>query len=324
MKRQISLLSSIAMGGLLILNNSVDVNAAPSLNPYNGVEAETNFGQSGTKVVTDGDVKAVSSIDSGDYFIVKDVNFSKGVSQFKVNAKADSASLLEIREGGADGDVIAKMKIGATKGEYKEFAIDSSVKLDGKKTIAFVGKMGSFAIDKWSAVEASSEDEAKTEFPVDSETGKTGEGDFVSPYDVIKTEEVSKDSKGIEQQDNKDTKVLTSLEKDDYYVVHNLTFDKGVAAFNISLKSDEPSALEIRADGVEGTVLGKVKVTSTDGEYKTVTVKAEENDITGTHAVVFVGKAGNVSIESWKALHAPGAKTDDKSKTPDKDTQGES
>ena len=103
MKRQMTVLSSIALGGLLVLNNSVDVNAAPALNPYNGVEAEVNFGQSGTKVVTDGDVKAVSSIDSGDYFIVKDVNFSKGVSKFKVNAKADSASLIEIRDGGADG-----------------------------------------------------------------------------------------------------------------------------------------------------------------------------------------------------------------------------
>ena len=57
------------------------------------------------------------------------------------------------------------------------------------------------------------------------------------------------------------------------------------------------------------------------------TVKAEENEIEGTHAVVFVGKAGNVSIESWKALHAPGAKSNDKDKskteTPDKDTTGD-
>ncbi|MCR4997301.1 MAG: carbohydrate-binding protein, partial [Butyrivibrio sp.] len=256
MKRQMTVLSSIALGGLMVLNNSVDVNAAPALNPYNGVEAEVNFGQSGTKVVTDGDVKAVSSIDSGDYFIVKDVNFSKGVSKFKVNAKADSASLIEIRDGGADGDVIANIKIGATKGEYKEFVIDSSVKIDGKKTIAFVGKMGSVAIDKWSAVEASDDvNEDAAEFPADPETGKTGEGDFVSPYDGITTEEIAKESKGVEQEDYKDKKVLTSLEQDDYYVVHNLKFDKGIAAFTASIKADEPSVVEVRADGVEGTLL---------------------------------------------------------------------
>ena len=38
MKRQMTVLSSIALGGLLVLNNSVDVNAAPALNPYNGVK----------------------------------------------------------------------------------------------------------------------------------------------------------------------------------------------------------------------------------------------------------------------------------------------
>ena len=328
MKRQMTVLSSIALGGLLVLNNSVDVNAAPALNPYNGVEAEVNFGQSGTKVVSDGDVKAVSSIDSGDYFIVKDVNFSKGVSKFKVNAKADSASLIEIRDGGADGDVIANIKIGATKGEYKEFVIDSSVKIDGKKTIAFVGKMGSVAIDKWSAVEASDDAEKEaTEFPADPETGKTGEGDIVSPYDGITTEQIAKESKGVEQEDYKDKKVLTSLEQDDYYVVHNLKFDKGIAAFTASIKADEPSVVEVRADGVEGTLLAKIRVTGTDGEYKTFTAKAEEDvkEFNGTHAVVFVGKVGKVSIENWKAMHAPNAKTiDDKDGigTPDNGNNG--
>ena len=54
MKRQMTVLSSIAMGGLLVLNNSVDVNAAPALNPYNG-KYQGQKGATGSRVFMDKD-----------------------------------------------------------------------------------------------------------------------------------------------------------------------------------------------------------------------------------------------------------------------------
>jgi len=342
MKKQISLLSSVALGGLLVLNSTVDVNAAPSLNPYNGLESEVNFGQSGTEVVTDKGVKAVSGIESGDYFVVKDVNFSKGVSQFKVKAKADKASVVEIREGGADGDVIANIKLNSTNGEYKEFVAKSTVNLDGKKSIAFVGKMGSCAIDNWTAVEASedsaanaSTEEKKTdnkteeakETSTDSSSEKTGPGPMIDPYESVPTAFVSTDSKGVEQEEYNGTKVVTSLEEGDSYVVHNVKFDKGVATLNISAKSDKAAAIEIRDGSVDGKVLGNVKINNTEGEYKSYIAKME--NIEGTHALVFVGKMGSVSIEKWNAMCPPNYKpgkedTKEEEKTENKDDVKES
>ena len=321
MKRQISILSTVALSGLMVLNNTVDINAAPSLNPYSGVEAETNFGQSGTEVVTDNGVKAVSSIESGDYFIVKDVNFSKGVSQFKVKAKADKASLLEIREGGVDGDVIANLKIGATKGEFKEFTVSTSSNIDGKATIAFVGKMGSFAIDNWTAVESkdsSANDDKKTEetkgFEVDPSTGKTGPGPFIDPYEPVSTVFVSTDSKGVEQEEYNGDKVVTSLGQGDCFVVHNVKLDKGIVALTVSAKADKAALLEIRDGAVDGDVIGSIKIDDTKGEYKSYTTKIEES-IEGTHAIVFTTKTGEVSIEKWKAMCAPNAKAKDDNNT---------
>ena len=322
MKRQISILSTVALSGLMVLNNTVDINAAPSLNPYSGVEAETNFGQSGTEVVTDNGFKAVSSIESGDYFIVKDVNFSKGVSQFKVKAKADKASLLEIREGGVDGDVIANLKIGATKGEFKEFTVSTTSNIDGKATIAFVGKMGSFAIDNWTAVESkdssAKDDDKKTEetkgFEVDPSTGKTGPGPFIDPYEPVSTVFVSTDSKGVEQEEYNGDKVVTSLGQGDCFVVHNVKLDKGIVALTVSVKADKAALLEIRDGAVDGDVIGSIKIDDTKGEYKSYTTKIEES-IEGTHAIVFTTKTGEVSIEKWKAMCAPGAKTKDDNNT---------
>ena len=330
MKRRISMLSTLALGGVMVLNNAVDVNAAPALNPYNGVEAEVNFGQKGIEIVEDNGGKVASSIEAGDYFIVKDVNFAKGVSQFKVKAKADKASWVEIREGGVDGDVIAQLRIGSTDGEYKEIVTASTKNLDGKTNIAFVGKVGSCSIDKWSVTEASDKaddkkDDSKKEDNNASNTGsssktttgvtddraseKTGPGPWVNPYEDVLVGRSFSNFKGIEIKEIDGTNVITSLEENDSFVVNNIDLKEGIAALNVSIKADKDSTLEIRDGSVDGKVLGMIKVKPTNGEYKSFITKME--NIEGVHAFVFVGKGGDISINKWNAMSAPKKKTED-------------
>ncbi|MBO4457456.1 MAG: carbohydrate-binding protein [Butyrivibrio sp.] len=338
MKRRISILSSLALGGIMVLNNAVDVNAAPMLNPYNGLEAEVNFGQSGTKVIDDNGGQVVSSIEAGDYFIVKDVNFSKGVSQFKVKAKADKASWVEIREGGIDGEVIAQVRVSDTEGEYKEIVTASSKNLEGKTSIAFIGKVGSCSIDKWAVTEY--EDKADTSkdskdnnkdnkekkdndsastgstksndsnglSDADKAAGKTGPGPMIDPYEEVSTNISFGKTSGTETVDYNDKKVISSLEADDYFVVDNVDFKSGVITFNTYIKADKDSTVEIREGGPEGELIGMIKVKPTNGEYKSFISNVK--NLEGIHAIAFVGKTGDVSIEKWNAMSAPKKKTD--------------
>ena len=133
---------------------ALTVEAAPAFNPYKTIQAEAKFGDSGVEVITEASgAKVVSSIDKGDYFFVKDVNFSEGLSKIAFSAKAEGPAVIEVRKGGADGEVLGNIRLSNTNGEYKDFSA-AMKNVEGKDTIAFVGAGGSVSIDYWSAVAA--------------------------------------------------------------------------------------------------------------------------------------------------------------------------
>ena len=98
-KRKLSVALSVFLATGL-LSPGLTVAAAPSINPYGTVEAELDFERNIKDVFTDEDAGAtVVSLGSGNYFTVKSVNFSQGVSKIGITAKADSAFIkMEKRE----------------------------------------------------------------------------------------------------------------------------------------------------------------------------------------------------------------------------------
>ena len=99
MKRNLSVALSVFLATGL-LSPALPVQAAPSINPYGTVQAEIEFERNVKEVFTDEDAGAtVVSLGSGNYFSVKSVNFSQGVSKIGITAKADSAGLIIIHKG---------------------------------------------------------------------------------------------------------------------------------------------------------------------------------------------------------------------------------
>lgn len=128
--------------------NGVPMN--PSVDPYNGVEAETMFTQAGIGVKGNSNGQAwVTNIDNGDYTKVKGVNFSKGVSSITATVQSNGNGSIEVREGSPSGNVLGTINVSSTGGSYKDFT--GNVKsVTGSKDICFVFK-GNFSFDRWKA-----------------------------------------------------------------------------------------------------------------------------------------------------------------------------
>ena len=128
--------------------NGVSMN--PSVDPYNGVEAETMFTQAGIGVKGNSNGQAwVTNIDNGDYTKVKGVNFSKGVSSITATVQSNGNGSIEVREGSPSGNVLGTINVSSTGGSYKDFT--GNVKsVTGSKDICFVFK-GNFSFDRWKA-----------------------------------------------------------------------------------------------------------------------------------------------------------------------------
>lgn len=141
------------------------------VDPYQTVQAETIFTQSGIKVTGDGTGKAyVTDIGNGDFTKVKGVNFSKGLSEITVKVKSSSGGTIEVRDGGPSGTLLGSISATGTNGSYKDFTGKMS-SVSGVKNICFVFK-GNFEFDSWTAGNSgSSEKEQPVTTPV--ETGDT-------------------------------------------------------------------------------------------------------------------------------------------------------
>ena len=109
-KRKLSVaLSVLLASGMLAPMNVV---AAPHISPYGVVEAEFDFDRDVADEFTEDDgVTTAVSLETGNYFTVKDIEFSKGVSQIGVKLKADAPGVIVIKKDGKDGETIGNIKI---------------------------------------------------------------------------------------------------------------------------------------------------------------------------------------------------------------------
>lgn len=118
------------------------------VNPYETVQAETIFNQGGINVAGSGDTY-VTDIQTGDFTSVKGVNFSKGVTNITAKVRSGGTGAIEIRVGSATGNMIGKINVSNTNGQFREFS-GTVNSVSGVQNVYFVYN-GSFEFDSWKA-----------------------------------------------------------------------------------------------------------------------------------------------------------------------------
>ncbi|MCR4996668.1 MAG: carbohydrate-binding protein, partial [Butyrivibrio sp.] len=333
MKKNLSVALSVFLATGL-LSPTLTVNAAPSINPYDTVQAEIEFERNVKEVFTDEDAGAtVVSLGSGNYFIVKSVNFSQGVSKIVIKAKADSAGLIVIHKDGEKGDVVGSIKLSGTDGEYREFS--TSVKdLDGADTIAFVQTMGTSLVDSWTAEPGETPDEPEIpdqpenpdqpeipdqpenpdqpevpeqpenpdqpEVPEQPENPDQPENPTaVNPYEKVEAETAAT----LENAKLVPNKQSVLINDGGYIVAKNVDLSKGVSGFKVLAKTSAPKVkLDVYVDGTD-TQLGSISVGTDMASESFVKISS---DLKGAHDVYFKANGGAVQIDAWQALEGQG------------------
>ena len=120
------------------------------LNPYRKVEAETIAWGYGLKTMprrghdTHATNQTVYDIDQDEFILIKGVDFGKGAKAFKASASVHlMGGSIELHLDSKSGPMIGKLKVGNTKGEYKE--LSTSVKnAKGVHDLYLVFKGGDF------------------------------------------------------------------------------------------------------------------------------------------------------------------------------------
>lgn len=303
MKRKVPVILSMLLAAG-IASPALTVNAAPSFNPYKTVQAEAKFGDSGVEITTEeSGAKVVSSIDKGDYFFVKDVNFSEGLSKITISAKTAGPAVIEVRKGGADGDVLGNIKLSNTNGEYKDFSA-AMKNVEGKDTIAFVGAAGTVSIDYWAA-EAAQATEPQPEEPTPEEP-KPENPVVTDPYSDFQAEAANVKEAATDATAGDAT--YTSIKANGYIAFKDVDLTKGISGVMLNAKSAAPNTtVDVRVDGVDGQSLGSVKIMSM-GAFKNSAVKIDST-LTGKHDLYLVVTNGVADIDSLKLL--PGKTTPD-------------
>ena len=120
------------------------------VNPYEAVQAETMFTQSGIGVQGNGDgVAWVNNISNGDYTKVKGVNFSNGLGSITVNVNSRGSGTVQVRENSPSGNLLGTINLSDTNGKNADFT-GTMKNVSGVKNICFVFN-GNFEFDYWKA-----------------------------------------------------------------------------------------------------------------------------------------------------------------------------
>ncbi len=300
MKKSISMLiCSLLVATSVASATSVTALAAPKLNPYSTVQAETNFGSEGVEktpeVYNDKKITVLNSVEAGDYWIVKDLDFSDGLSKISLTARADEASLIEVRKDSVDGETLGNIKINTTNGEFKTFT-GKMKNLEGLNTIVFVGVRGNASVDYWVAQKSETAVVVPDPDPVVTEE--------VDPYVTVEAENAVSRKFAAEITDN-GTTFLAIRADGGYAVAKNVNFYQGLAAIELSVKASKAAVLELRLDSYDGDVLASYKINPSDSFVQTYT-KADTS-VTGTHDIYYVATVSGTTVQfdSWKAIIAP-------------------
>jgi arabinoxylan arabinofuranohydrolase len=118
------------------------------VNPYETVQAETLFNQSGIRISGEGNTY-VTDIQNGDWTKVKGVNFNKGLGKITVRVRSGGNGSVTVRDGSPQGSVLGTVSFGNTGGSFREFS-GTMKTVSGVKNLCFVFA-GSFDFDSWTA-----------------------------------------------------------------------------------------------------------------------------------------------------------------------------
>ena len=257
-----------------------------TVNPYEKVEAEASAELKSAMVTPN---KQAVSIQKGGYAVAKSVDFSKGIKEFTVNAKASGANRLEARLDKADGDLIANFRVST---DAKDITVSAAKNITGTHDIYFVATMdGSLTFDSWKVTPSDGTEEPPVvEPPV---------GDAVNPYEKVEAEASAEFSNAMITPN----KQAVSIQKGGFAVAKNVDFSKGIKEFTVNAKASGANRLEARLDKADGDLIANFRV-STDA--KDITVTAAKN-VTGTHDIYFVATMdGSITFDSWKVTPSDG------------------
>ena len=258
----------------------------PRIEPYQDNEAESNFGTSGVEAVKDNKRTVLAEFSEGDYFIMKDVDFEKGLKSITIEACADSDGIIEVRKDSPTGEVLGSIAFFDTDDAYKPFEGEMA-NIEGMQKIVFVGKKGSCKIDKWRA------DPSNTDRPLPNP------GEPISPYGYVEAE-LDFPRENAEIIEDTWNKAVSINGEGGYFSVQKVKFKYGLSSIVIFAKADEPAAVEIREGAVDGELLGVIKLDKSEGEYEYYSTKAPNTE--GIHNLFFVCKVGSCRIDKWMAM----------------------
>ena len=262
------------------------------LNPYEKVEVEnTSRGLTGAMVTPS---KNAIMITDGGYILVQDIDFSEGLSGFKVQASGtgDSAKLNVYLD--SDPSPIGSVTVG--NDISKETSIEVSTSATGKHYLYFEAKGGAVTIDAWNAM--------KGQGTVTPPVEEPPVGDTVDPYTTVEAE-ASAEVKNAMVTPNKQSVVINA---DGYMVAKNVNFAQGISGIFVSAKAAQPkTTIAVYIDKVAGDPIGTITIGSM-GEFKEAGARLT-TDLTGTHDVYFVAKGGAATVDTWHAMKGQGTVT---------------
>ena len=299
--------ASLALGLMASSVTSLTAFAVPKISPYSTLEAEVTATKTGVDVATEGNVKYISGLESGDSFSTVPLEFTSGVVSLTANVRTYAPTMFEVRLDKADGEVISTFRVGNTNGAFKQVSA-SAKKVEGHHTLYFVGKIGKTDIDSWKALLPPGQQPVTPDpTPVVDPSNPTPADptilpDVVNPYSTVEGEN-SQEMKGAVAITVDNTR-CAMIRSNGYAAVKNVDFADGLAAFIVTAKASKLAVLEVRLDSPEGQVVSNVKLNA--GDFSTKTVKVASG-IEGKHDLYFVStlKGATVYLDSWKVMAPP-------------------
>ncbi|SHI69730.1 Cornifin (SPRR) family protein [Butyrivibrio fibrisolvens DSM 3071] len=302
MKRRAAILSIMLAAGVCA-TPAYTANAAPHIHPYNGVEAETNFGSSGVEVITEADGrKVVSSIEKDDYFTVKTCDFSSGLASITITAKCDGMGVIDVRKGDSTGESLGNIKLKNTNGEYQTFTATLKDLVGDNETITFVGAVGNVSIDNWIAT-PSITDPGQPDQPDPGQPDPGQPDQPTTPVDIYAGVEAENVESSNATVNTADGVTYQTINAGGYVVVKGVDFTNGISGVFANAQASKPkTSIAIYVDSLDGAPIATITVTSRS--FKDVATKIN-NDLSGTHDIYLVAVGNPVDLNSFKVMANP-------------------
>ncbi|SCY48665.1 Carbohydrate binding module (family 6), partial [Pseudobutyrivibrio sp. AR14] len=304
MKRKTSIALGLLVTATTVLAPSLKAHAAPQIVPYGTVEAELDFTRNVKDVFTEEDgVTTAVSLENGNYFSMRTVNFSKGVSKISVKLKADGPGIIVIHKGDENGETVGTIRYSATDG-YKEFSADVT-NLADTDYFTFENKVGNCAVDSWKAVPGETQEPETPDTPEEPDTPPvqppSSEQGAINPYEKVEAENATSDElTNAMVVPSKDKVVINENGK---VLVQNVNFSQGVSSINVYAQSSKPMVkLNVYIDDADAPI-GTAAVGTNITNATAINVSS---NITGSHNVYFVAQGGSVTLDGWQAVAAEG------------------